>query len=121
MPFMERQVWPSVFVDVEYGRGGREPFDVAECGGYCAIGGDTLLNGCIVLSRRDAARLRVRVALYLCVDPSEIDVSTLRRGWGAMLAAPGYLDRSDMSVHATEADAEELLTETYPESEDEID
>lgn len=38
--------------------------------------------------------------------------------FGARLSAPGYLDCTEWTVHASEAEAEEYLSETYGEEDD---
>lgn len=39
-----------------------------------------------------------------------------RTGYGARLSAPGYLDCTEYSVHATEREAWDALLEMYPEA-----
>lgn len=39
--------------------------------------------------------------------------------WGARLSAPGYMDRTDWTIHDTAEEAAKYLEETYPEDEDE--
>ena len=39
-------------------------------------------------------------------------------GYGARLSAPGYMDRTEWSVHDTEQEAEDYLEEMYPEDEE---
>jgi len=42
----------------------------------------------------------------------------LRRGYGARLSAPGYMDCTEWSVFDTEQEAEEYLRDMYPECDD---
>lgn len=43
----------------------------------------------------------------------------LKRGFGARLSAPGYMDCTEWSVFDTEQEAQEFLDEFYGEAEDE--
>ena len=48
-------------------------------------------------------------------DPEE--VIEVREGWLARLSAPGYLDCTDWTAHATEDAAKDYLIETYGDDE----
>jgi hypothetical protein len=48
------------------------------------------------------------------LDPDE--VVEYKTGWLARLSAPGYLDCTDWTAHATEAEALEYLEEAYGEA-----
>lgn len=52
---------------------------------------------------------------------STIFNAALIEGYGARLSAPGYLDCTEWSVYATEAEAEEALTEMYGDDDDDDD
>ncbi|QBQ74420.1 hypothetical protein BcepSauron_040 [Burkholderia phage BcepSauron] len=53
-------------------------------------------------------------ANYLEGKPYDADeVIEPRDGWLARMTAPGYLDRTDWTVHATEKEAREYLADTY--------
>ena len=47
------------------------------------------------------------------VESSTIYSITVRKGWGARLQAPGYMDATDWSVYDTEAEAKRELCELY--------
>jgi hypothetical protein len=46
---------------------------------------------------------------------------TVVEGYGARLSAPGYMDRTEWTVHETEAEASEYLDETYPDEDEDED
>jgi len=55
-------------------------------------------------------------SVYSC---GKVYSATIRMGFGARLSAPGYLDCTEWGIFDTAAEAEEYLSETYPEDEDE--
>ena len=109
MAFMQRQItnkreWYEiettcgiVFVDVE--DTGRYPSPMTA---------DDIEAGC--------ATLAVGKLQQFC--EGEIESWDTRIGFGARLSAPGYMDRTEWSVHDTEQEAEDYLEEMYPEEED---
>jgi len=48
----------------------------------------------------------------------EIWTVEARKGYGARLSAPGYMDCTDWCVFDTEAEAEKYLEETYPDDDE---
>lgn len=118
MGFMEPNIWgPSYFIDIET-RDGTEPLDMLDVlrGGVAMLrrlARAGTVDGTVILSRRQRARLRNAVAGYTDIAPHDVDVATLRQGWGAELSAPGYMDRTDLTVHDSEQEARAYLIETY--------
>lgn len=45
--------------------------------------------------------------------PGKIYETKYRKGWGARLSAPGYLDCTEWTVHDTEIEAKTYLEEMY--------
>ena len=51
-------------------------------------------------------------------ETSIINYMDVVEGWGARLSAPGYLDCTDWTVHETEEEAHEYLTDMYGDDDD---
>lgn len=64
-------------------------------------------------------KLAALVSNYTENREDEINSIEMKRGFGARLSAPGYLDCTPWAVFATESEAEEYLAEMYSEDEDE--
>lgn len=86
-------------------------------GGYFVV--DTTVGVEIVTSDACGRTMGIDVTgleMYVwgdILDPD--DTIECREGWLARLSMPGYMDCTDWTVHATEADAHEYLDHCYGE------
>jgi hypothetical protein len=87
------------------------PFDVL-CGGYFkATDLGILLREAINSASREAELYR-HIRDYIEGEPY-MNTIFIEEGWLAYLTMPGYLDRTDYTLHETEEEAHAYLVETY--------
>jgi hypothetical protein len=110
--FMEPQVWQGTFYEIDT-KNGTFTVDVQDSGDFGVADKDT--------DPEAFAELAAELAQYTESDAEGINSIEQVKGWGAMLSAPGYMDRTDLSVYDTEQAAIDGLKDMYGDDEDEMD
>jgi len=87
------------------------PFDVL-CSSYFKATDLGILISEATTSDLQRANLHDHIRDYIEGEPY-MDTVRIEEGWLAYLTMPGYLDRTDYTLHETEEEAHAYLAETY--------